>query len=75
MSDLPILAGLYDICSQKGVYYEIMINRMEGIIAIGAPIPHFTSTINLKPTCQALCVVPIQIIVSQAGTDSVLGCT
>lgn len=75
MSDLPILAGLYDIRGQRGVYYEIMINRMEGIIAIGTPIPHFTSTINLKPTCQALRVVPIQIFVSQAGTDSVPGCT
>lgn len=50
MSNLPILAGLYDIRGQSGVYYEIMINRMEGIIAIGAPIPHFTFTINLKPT-------------------------
>jgi len=50
MSDLPILAGLYDIRGQSGVYYEVMINHMEGIIAIGAPIPHFTFTINLKPT-------------------------
>lgn len=35
MSDLPILAGLYDIQGKDGVYYEVTITRMDGIIAIG----------------------------------------
>jgi hypothetical protein len=35
LSDLPILAGLYDTQGKTGVYYEIYIHRMEGIIAIG----------------------------------------
>lgn len=35
MSDLPILAGLYGIHGKTGVYYEVLINRMDGIIAIG----------------------------------------
>lgn len=35
LSNLPIIAGLYDIQGKEGVYYEILINRMDGIIAIG----------------------------------------
>ncbi|KAH7915442.1 hypothetical protein BJ138DRAFT_1141744 [Hygrophoropsis aurantiaca] len=35
MSDLPIMAGLYDIKGKFGVYYEVTIDRMDGIIAIG----------------------------------------
>ena len=35
MSDLPIMAGLYDIHRRRGVYYEIRVNRMDGVIAIG----------------------------------------
>lgn len=35
MSDLPILAGLYGIKGKTGVYYEVLINRMDGLIAIG----------------------------------------
>ncbi|CAL1712219.1 unnamed protein product [Somion occarium] len=34
-SDLPILAGLYDIQGKSGVYYEVVVHKMEGIIAIG----------------------------------------
>lgn len=35
LSDLPIMAGLYDTQGKSGVYYEILIHRMDGIIAIG----------------------------------------
>lgn len=35
MSNLPLLAGLYDTQGKSGVYYEICIHRMDGIIAIG----------------------------------------
>lgn len=34
-STLPILAGLYDIQGKSGIYYEILIHKMNGIIAIG----------------------------------------
>lgn len=36
-SNLPIMAGLYDIVGQKGVYYEVVIKEMIGVIAIGNP--------------------------------------
>jgi len=35
LSDLPIMAGLYDVQGKSGVYYEVHIDRMDGIIAIG----------------------------------------
>ena len=35
LSDLPIVAGLYDTRGKVGVYYEIYINKMDGIIAVG----------------------------------------
>ena len=35
LSDLPIVAGLYDIKGKTGIYYEVQIDRMDGIIAIG----------------------------------------
>ncbi|RDX53458.1 hypothetical protein OH76DRAFT_1399366 [Lentinus brumalis] len=35
LSDLPILAGLYDTRGRPGVYYEIKIIRMDGVIAVG----------------------------------------
>jgi hypothetical protein len=34
-SDLPIMAGLYDIKKKRGVYYELVIGEMGGIVAIG----------------------------------------
>lgn len=36
MSDLPIMAGLYDIHDRRGIYYEVRVNKMEGVVAIGA---------------------------------------
>jgi len=36
MSDLPLMAGLYDIRGRRGVYYEVRVNKMEGVVAIGA---------------------------------------
>jgi len=38
LSDLPMMAGLYDVQGKFGVYYEILIHRMDGIIAIGMPV-------------------------------------
>ncbi|KAI0712359.1 hypothetical protein C8Q76DRAFT_768996 [Earliella scabrosa] len=35
LSDIPILAGLYDTRGRPGVYYEIKIIRMDGVIAVG----------------------------------------
>lgn len=35
LSDLPILAGLYDIHGKQGVYYEVVIQKMNGFIAVG----------------------------------------
>lgn len=35
LSDLPLMAGLYDIQGKTGVYYEVKINKMDGIIAVG----------------------------------------
>ncbi|KAI0826949.1 hypothetical protein BC628DRAFT_1372757 [Trametes gibbosa] len=35
MSDLPILAGLYDVHGKLGVYYEVKVLRMDGLIAVG----------------------------------------
>ncbi|GBE83243.1 hypothetical protein SCP_0502910 [Sparassis crispa] len=41
LSDLPLLAGLYDIQGKSGVYYEILIHKMDGIIAVGTTCrPH-----------------------------------
>jgi hypothetical protein len=34
-SDLPIVAGLYDTKGKQGAYYEVVIRKMRGIIAIG----------------------------------------
>lgn len=35
-SSLPIMAGLYDTQGKQGVYYEVVIREMKGIIAIGS---------------------------------------
>jgi hypothetical protein len=35
MSDLPLMGGLYDIHGRRGVYYEVRVNRMDGVVAIG----------------------------------------
>jgi len=46
LSDLPIMGGLYDIQGKTGVYYEVLIKKMDGVIAIGnapPPISHLIS--------------------------------
>ncbi|KAH9975623.1 hypothetical protein BJV74DRAFT_862561 [Russula compacta] len=43
MSDLPIMAGLYDIHDRRGVYYEVRINKMEGVVAIGTACKPYPS--------------------------------
>ncbi|KAI0094358.1 hypothetical protein BDY19DRAFT_912408, partial [Irpex rosettiformis] len=35
-SNLPLMAGLYEIQGKNGVYYEILMKKMDGIIAIGS---------------------------------------
>lgn len=35
LSNLPVIAGLYDIKGKTGIYYEVQINRMDGFVAIG----------------------------------------
>lgn len=35
-SNLPIMAGQYDIKGKQGIYYEVVIKKMGGIIAIGS---------------------------------------
>ncbi|KAI0347813.1 hypothetical protein BDW22DRAFT_1403969 [Trametopsis cervina] len=35
LSNLPIMAGLYEIQGKSGVYYEVLVKKMDGIIAIG----------------------------------------
>jgi len=34
-SNLPIIAGLYDTKGKQGIYYEVVIRTMRGIVAIG----------------------------------------
>ncbi|PBK69071.1 hypothetical protein ARMSODRAFT_957385 [Armillaria solidipes] len=34
-SDLPVMAGLYETPGKVGFYYEILIHRMDGFIAVG----------------------------------------
>lgn len=35
MSDLPLMAGHYDIHGGRGIYYEVRVITMEGVVAIG----------------------------------------
>ncbi|KAF8650328.1 hypothetical protein AX16_005290 [Volvariella volvacea WC 439] len=35
LSDLPIMAGLYDIQGKRGVYYEVKVLKMKGTVAVG----------------------------------------
>jgi hypothetical protein len=35
LSDLPLTAGLYEIQGKVGVYYEVTVYKMEGVIAVG----------------------------------------
>ena len=38
LSDLPVMAGLYDIRGKRGIYYEVRVNKMEGTVAIGTSL-------------------------------------
>lgn len=62
LSDLPILAGSYEVQSKLGVYYEVKVLRMDGIIAVGAFrmtfLPPCTS--SLPPSCRyCMSTVPL----------------
>ena len=35
LSNFPILGGLYDVQGKQGVYFEVTILKMDGIVAIG----------------------------------------
>jgi hypothetical protein len=74
MSDIPIMAGLYDARGKQGVYYEIRIISLQGIIALGTRI---SSPKSVDPPLsdhypQVLHVNLIQNIVCLDGTDSAL---
>lgn len=46
MGDLPLMAGHYDIHGGRGIYYEIRVIMMEGVVAIGtfpASLSHRTT--------------------------------
>lgn len=78
MSDLPILAGLYDIHGKLGVYYEVKVLRMDGLIAVGMFSIEFHLTyitMNDLPCTQALHVDRTPSGGFPAGTVSVRGCT
>jgi Ran-binding protein 9/10 len=34
-SNLPLIAGLYEVQGKTGIYYEVMVKKMDGIVAIG----------------------------------------
>lgn len=68
MSDLPILGGLYDIQGKEGVYYEITINKMDGIIAIGESHSHAITQTACNFGRQAQHANLILTGVIQAGT-------
>lgn len=36
VSNYPIMAGLYDIRGKEGVYFEVTVLKMGGVVAIGA---------------------------------------
>lgn len=38
LSDIPILAGLYGIHGKTGVYFEVLIHQMDGLIAVGMSV-------------------------------------
>ncbi|KAJ8520668.1 hypothetical protein ONZ45_g2516 [Pleurotus djamor] len=35
LSNLPMMAGLYEIRAKQGFYYEVLVKRMDGSIAVG----------------------------------------
>ncbi|EAU87597.1 endosome protein [Coprinopsis cinerea okayama7 len=35
LSTLPIMAGLYDVQGKSGVYYEVLIKQMDGVVVVG----------------------------------------
>ena len=35
LSNLPIMGGMYDISGKSGVYFEVTILQMDGVIAVG----------------------------------------
>jgi hypothetical protein len=51
MSDLPLMAGLYDIHGRRGIYYEVHVKKMEGVVAIGAfPASPPRATLSCSPS-------------------------
>ncbi|KAH8109266.1 hypothetical protein DFH11DRAFT_951695 [Phellopilus nigrolimitatus] len=43
-SNYPIMAGLYDVQGKEGIYYEVTVLKMDGVIAIGTsclPYPEY----------------------------------
>jgi hypothetical protein len=36
LSNFPIMGGLYDVTGKEGVYYEVTVRTMKGVIAVGS---------------------------------------
>ena len=71
MSDLPLMAGLYDILGRRGVYYEVRVNRMDGVVAVGtssesccATIASHSSTVHLQIPSKFLTTIAAQLNVN-----------
>ena len=72
-SNLPILAGLYEIQGKTGVYYEVHVEKMKGIVALGTCcLPACYRKLRIA---QARRVVLTQIGDSQGGIEDQQGCT
>jgi len=69
LSNLPIMAGLYELQGKTGVYYEIMIQRMNGIIAVG----ELLSFVNSSPAridCMSRINLPPLSLLALSGLES-----
>lgn len=55
LSNLPLLAGLYDVQGKQGVYYEVCIRKMDGIIAMGTVLASIMCYVALMPLTGTVC--------------------
>jgi len=76
LSNLPLLAGHYSRQGQSGVYYEIVVDRMDSdaVVALGTNILYHRSG-TLNKSTQGRLVDHTRNGASQGGTDLALACT
>lgn len=48
MSNLPIVGGLYDTRRKKGVYYEVQVNQMHDVVAVGEHLDYHPLPLSLR---------------------------